>query len=175
MLLFYIMLFLCFIILCYIVIFMLYCYVLSSWPHSSVCIATGYGLDGPGIESRWGTIFSAPVQTGHRAHPSSCTMGTGSSPGVKSGRCVTLTPHPFLVLWSCMSRAIPLLCLWAVRSVQSLSACTKVHFNFTNLSADICTHKTCLRELIQAPHSHIHQKLIFSHAAAEIHHKVAGW
>jgi len=26
-------------------------------PGSSVSIATGYGLDGPGIESRWGEIF----------------------------------------------------------------------------------------------------------------------
>jgi len=26
-------------------------------PGSSVCIATGYGLDGPGIESRWGGDF----------------------------------------------------------------------------------------------------------------------
>ena len=32
---------------------------------SSVSIATGYGLDGPGIESRWGEArFSASVQTG---------------------------------------------------------------------------------------------------------------
>ena len=30
-------------------------------PGSSVGIATGYGLDGPGIESRWGARFSAPV------------------------------------------------------------------------------------------------------------------
>jgi hypothetical protein len=29
------------------------------------------------------------------------------------------------------SRAIPLLPLWAVRPVQSLSACTTVHFTFT--------------------------------------------
>jgi hypothetical protein len=28
-------------------------------PGSVVGIATGYGLDGPGIESRWGTRFSA--------------------------------------------------------------------------------------------------------------------
>jgi hypothetical protein len=28
---------------------------------NSVGIATGYGLDGPGIESRWGARFSAPV------------------------------------------------------------------------------------------------------------------
>ena len=39
--------------------------------------------------------FSAPVQTGPRAHPASCTMGTGSFPGIKSGRGVTLTTHPF--------------------------------------------------------------------------------
>ena len=157
---------------------------------SSFGIATGYGLDGPGIESRWGARFSAPVQTGPGAHPASCTMGTGSFPGVKSSRGVTLTPHPLLVPWSrksraipqrplwavrpepqCLykgalylylrvelylyspygpyglyrasvpvqgctlplpnSRAIPLLPLWAVRPVQSLSACTRVHFTFT--------------------------------------------
>jgi hypothetical protein len=46
-------------------------------------IATRYGLDGPGIESRWGTRFSAPVQTDPGAHPASYTMGTGSLPGVK--------------------------------------------------------------------------------------------
>ena len=62
---------------------------------SSVIIATGYGLDGSGIESRWGARFSAPVQTGPGAHPAFCTMGTGSFPGVKSCRGVTLTPHPF--------------------------------------------------------------------------------
>jgi hypothetical protein len=64
---------------------------------SSVGIATGYGLDGPGIESRWGARFFAPVQTGPGAHPASCTMGTGSFPRVESGRGVTLTPHPLLV------------------------------------------------------------------------------
>ena len=51
---------------------------------SVVGIATGYGLDGPGIESRWGARFYAPVQTGPGAHPASCTMGTESFPGVKS-------------------------------------------------------------------------------------------
>ena len=44
---------------------------------SSVSIVTGYGLDGPGIESRLGARFSAPVQTGPGAHPASYTMGTG--------------------------------------------------------------------------------------------------
>jgi len=56
-----------------------------------------------------GARFSAPVQTGPGAHPASCTMDTGSLPGVKSGRGVTLIPHPLLVPWSRKIRAIPLL------------------------------------------------------------------
>ena len=44
-----------------------------------------------------GTRFSAPVQTGSGPNPASCTMNTGSFPGVKSGRGVTLTPHLLLV------------------------------------------------------------------------------
>ena len=78
-----------------------------------------------------GARFSAPVQTGPEAHPASCAMRTGSFPGVKSGRGVTLTPHPLLVPWPWKSRVIPLLPLWVVRPVQSLSACTRVHFTFT--------------------------------------------
>ena len=74
---------------------------------SSVSIATDYGLDGPGIESRWGESFP-PFQTGPVAHTASCTMGTGSFPGVKYGRGMVLTIHPVLVLWSWKSRAIPL-------------------------------------------------------------------
>jgi len=99
-------------------------------PDRVVGVATGYELDGPGIESRWGARFSALVQAGPGTHPASCTMGTGSFSGAKSGRDVTLTPHPLLVPWSWKSRAIPLLPLWAVRPVQSLSACTRVRFTF---------------------------------------------
>ena len=55
-----------------------------------------------------GARFSAPLQTGPGALPASCTMGTGSFPEVKSGRGVTLTPHPLLVPWSRKTRAIPL-------------------------------------------------------------------
>ena len=87
-----------------------------------------YGLDGPGIEFQWGARFSAPVQTGPGAHTASCTIGTGSFPRVKSGWGVILTPHPLLVPWSWRGRAIPLLPLWAVRPVQSLSACKEVTF-----------------------------------------------
>jgi hypothetical protein len=42
-----------------------------------------YGLDGPGIETRWEARCSASVQTGPGAHPASYTMGTGSFQGVK--------------------------------------------------------------------------------------------
>jgi hypothetical protein len=58
-------------------------------------------------------------------------MCTGSFLGIKSGRGVTLTPHPLLVPWSWKSRAVPLLPLWAGRPVQSLSASTRVHFTLT--------------------------------------------
>ena len=44
------------------------------------------------------------------------------------------TPHSFLVPWSWKGRALPLLPLWAIRPVQSLSACTRVHFTFFILS-----------------------------------------
>ena len=54
-----------------------------------------------------------PVQTGPGAHPASCTMGTGSFPGIKDGRGVLLTTHPLLVPRSWNSRAIPLPNLWA--------------------------------------------------------------
>jgi len=78
-----------------------------------------------------GARFSAPLQTGPGAHPASCAVGTGSFPGVKSGRGVTLTPHPLLVPWSRKGGPIPILPLWAVRPVQSLSVCIRVHFTFT--------------------------------------------
>ena len=75
-------------------------------PGSVVRIATDYGLD----ESRWGRDFPF-VQTGPGAHPASCTMGTGSYPGVEGpGRAAD--PHPHL---ECRgprkSRAIPLVTL----------------------------------------------------------------
>ena len=75
--------------------------------------------------------FSAPVQTGPGAQPASCTMGTGSFPGVKRRRDVTLIPHRLLVPWSRKGRAIPLLPLWAVRPVHSLSACARVYFTLS--------------------------------------------
>ena len=104
--------------------------------------------------------LTTPFQSGPGVHPDSCTKDTNPFPGIKSGRGVTLTPHPFLVSWSqkrraislfpygpyCLYRAsapvqrctltlpIPLLPLWAVRPVQSLSASTTVHFTITYTS-----------------------------------------
>jgi len=96
-----------------------------------------------------GARFSAPVQTGAGAHPASCTMGTRSFPGVKSGRGVTLTPHPLLMPRSRKCRAIPLLPLWAVRPVQSLSVCTRVHFTLLPN-----THSPTYTHTHTHPHTH---------------------
>jgi hypothetical protein len=106
-------------------------YMMDSGPGSIVGIATGYGLDGPGIESWWGHDF---------LHLSRLALGPtqppvqwvpGLSRGVKGSRGMTLTPHPPLVLWSWMGRAIPLLSLWAIWPVQSLSPCRRVRFTLT--------------------------------------------
>jgi hypothetical protein len=95
-----------------------------SGPGSVVIIGTGYGLDRPGIEFRWGAKFFAPVETGSGAHLASCTVGTGYFLGVKSGRGVTVSSHRFLVLWTRNRRAIILIPLWAEQPVQSLSVYT---------------------------------------------------
>ena len=58
---------------------------------SSVGVATLYGLDRPGIESRWGRDFSHPSRPALGSHPASCTMGTGFFPGAK-GRVVDHPP-----------------------------------------------------------------------------------
>jgi len=61
---------------------------------------------------------------------------------------VILTPHPLLVSWLWESRAVPLLPLWAVRPVQSLSACTRVHFTFifcSNSELSVWKHSSQLQ------------------------------
>jgi hypothetical protein len=58
----------------------------------SVGVATGYWLDGPGFEFRWGRD-SAPINTGPGAHTAFITVGTGSIPLVKRpGRDVGRPP-----------------------------------------------------------------------------------
>ena len=62
-------------------------------PGISVGIATELRAGRSGIESQWGRDFP-PVQTGPEAHPTSCTMGTGSFPGgkVRPGRAADHSP-----------------------------------------------------------------------------------
>ena len=68
-------------------------------PDKVVGIATGYGLDGPGIESRWGKIFrTCPDRP--CGPPSPLYNGYRLFPGVKSGQGVRLTPNSLLVPWS---------------------------------------------------------------------------
>ena len=76
----------------------------ESWPRfnwygrgSSVGIATRYGLEGQGLETRCG-LFSGPIHTGNETHATSCTMGVWYLffRGVKwPGREVDLTPSSF--------------------------------------------------------------------------------
>ena len=87
--------------------------------------ATGYGLDDPGIESRWGARYSAPVQTGPGAHPAFCTIGTGSIPGVKRpGRGVD-HPHPSSAE---VKKRVE---LYLYSSLCAIVACSTVTFTFT--------------------------------------------
>jgi hypothetical protein len=85
-----------------------------------------YAKDCPGIESRWGRDFPH-MSWGPPSILYNCYR---VFPGVKSGRGVTLTPHPLLAPWTRKSRAIPLLHPWVVRPVQRISACTRVHFTY---------------------------------------------
>jgi len=112
-----------------VIITILWDYRRTCGPGSSVSIATDYGLDGPGIESRWGRDFLhlSRLALGPTQPPVKWVPGLSRG---KSVRVVTLTPHPLLVPWSRKSRAIPLLHLWALRPVQSLSASKRVHFTF---------------------------------------------
>jgi len=96
-------------------------------PGSVVSIATGYGLDSPGIESRCMRDFphlsrpalsptQPPVQwipglfRGEERPGCDADRSPSSSAVVKKEYNYTSTP------------------LWAVRPVQSLSACTRVQF-----------------------------------------------
>ena len=44
---------------------------------SIVGVATDYGADGLGIESRWEARFFAPIQISSDAHPAPAAIGTG--------------------------------------------------------------------------------------------------
>ena len=98
-------------------------------PGSSVGIETGYGLDGPGIESRWVRDFPH-LSRMSLGPPSLLYNGYRVFPGGKKRPGRDADPSPLIVPWSWKGRAILLLPLWAVRHVQSLSVCTRVNFTF---------------------------------------------
>jgi hypothetical protein len=79
--------------------FFLVTLVLPRNQDSSVGIATGYGLDGSWIESRWGRDFS------QKSRPASCTTGTGGFSAVKGPGC-GVDLRPFLLPGSRKSIAI---------------------------------------------------------------------
>jgi len=81
-------------------------------PCSSVSIVTELRAGRSGDRISVGRDIP-PVHTGPGPYPASCTMGTGSFQGVKSGRGVLLTTHPLLVPRSWKSRVIPVPTLWA--------------------------------------------------------------
>ena len=96
-----------------------------------------------------GTRFSASVQNVPGAQSASCAMGNGSFPEIKIGRGVMLTIHPLLVPCVRKGRAKPVITLRAVRPIESISACTMVHFTFTYTSTHAmdrtaCTEPQCL-------------------------------
>ena len=99
---------------------------------SSVGIAADYGLDGPGIDSRWSEIFR-PCRPALGPTQPPIQWVPGLSPGVKHSRGVLLTTHPLLVPWSwktraikadshlaCRAHAVPLLCR-AAKGLECLS------------------------------------------------------
>jgi len=104
-------------------------YVRFCGPGSVVDIAARYGLVTGWSNPGGGEIFrTCPDRPW--GPPSLLYKGYRVFPGGKErpGRDADLSP--FLVPWSRKSRARPILLLWAVRPVQSLSACTRVHFTF---------------------------------------------
>jgi hypothetical protein len=96
---------------------------------SVVSIATRYGLEGPGIESRWGEIFRIyPDRL--RGPPSLLHNGYRVFPGSKGGRGVMLTTHPLLVPRLRKSWAIPPLtpCVLQGRATFILHVLWPAHF-----------------------------------------------
>ena len=97
---------------------------------SSFDIAINLRTQRSGIESQWRRGLP-PVHNDHGAYSASCKMVTGYFPEDKERPWRASVHSNLLVPLSWKSRAIRLLPLWAVRPVQSLSACTRVHFIFT--------------------------------------------
>ena len=126
---------------------------------NSVRITTRYGLDVPGIESRWGVRYSASVQTGLGAHVASYTMCTWFFPGGKAAGAWRWLPttstaevkervqlyfySPFWPSWTVLGWKLPLLLSgcgeaqlkWCYRIIGASSN------NFANLLSSFSFYK----------------------------------
>jgi len=118
----------------------------SCRPGSVGDIATGYEpvKDGSWIVFRFGTRYSALVRIVPWGHTAPSTIGTDSLPRVKKRPVRDAQSSLLLVPLSIKSKCIPLLQIWDVRLVQSISAFTRVHctlplfaFKQTNRQTDI--------------------------------------
>ena len=92
----------------------------------SVGIVPDYGLGGPGSNPGGGETFRTCSDLPW-SPPSFLYNGYRGFPRGKERPGCDADPSPLLMPWSRKSRAIPLLPLWPVRSVHSLSACTRVN------------------------------------------------
>jgi hypothetical protein len=92
------------------------------WYRSRYSVLLRAGRSGDQIPV--GAKFSAPVQTGPGAYPASCTMGTGSFPGVKRpGRGVDHPP-------SSSAKVKERVQLYTSTSLWAFMACSRVTFTY---------------------------------------------
>jgi len=131
-------------------------------PGSSVGTATELRAGRSGIESPWGRDFP-PVQNGPGAHPASCTMGTGSFPGVEAVGAWGWPPNPHLVPKVLEKRRpIPLLTLRACVAYKK-----DVNLPTYTLCLSACT-SSCLSNHLQIQPSHTTPTLIKSVSASSL-------
>jgi hypothetical protein len=123
-----------------------------------VAIATGYRLDGSGIEFRWGQDFSAPVQTSPGAYPASCTIATGSFPGVKSGRGVMLTPSPP------SSTVVKKEWSYTSTPLMGRTACTEPYYLYKGCTLPLLLPYVNLRQQIQVSLVTVLQSKLHTHS-----------
>jgi len=74
----------------------------------AVGIATTYGLDGLGLETRWVRNFCGPILTGPEARSAYCTRYTESLSRRQSGWDVAFPIQPLLASRLSVSRDVPL-------------------------------------------------------------------
>jgi hypothetical protein len=111
-----------------------------------VGIVTGYGLDGPGIESRWGQDFLHPFRLALGPTQPPFQWVPGLFPGGKVARLWCWPPNSIQCQGYRKSRAIPVLPLWA------FVACSGVTFTFTFISSLLLHVRNRLQHTVSFVH-----------------------